>query len=289
MSDKKELLLGDNPFFGVDNLSQERGRERIGRLNELNKIVEIMDFVEKLGVKGFVVSTHPQLKDLIKYLKNETQLLKKFEFYPILPYAQGYVSKVAEKGIIKGMNEILSSGSVSGKLRVVMQGSLGYIRKDVKKLLQTVIDIELLPLNDVRKNTVFLHDGLTDLALGLGMREVIETFIERIKDKYQVKPGLVTKNLPRLIKSLEEGNIEIPTIMTSFNPIGYQMNPSKIECERQISKTKIIAMNVLAAGYVKPRESFDYLSKLELNSVVVGMSTKEHAQETISAFNQFNA
>ena len=107
MNQLKELLLGDNPFFGVDNLSQERGRERIGRLNELNKIVEIMDFVEKLGVKGFVVSTHPQLKDLIKYLKNETQLLKKFEFYPILPYAQGYVSKVAEKGIIKGMNEIL--------------------------------------------------------------------------------------------------------------------------------------------------------------------------------------
>jgi hypothetical protein len=222
-------------------------------------------------------------------LKKETKLLEKFEFYPILPYAQGYVSKAAEKGIISGMNEILSSGSVSSKLKVVMQGSIGYIKKDVKKLLQTFIDIELLPLQDVQKNTIFLHDGLTDLALGLGMKEVIETFIERINDKYKVKPGLVTKNFPRLIKTLEEWNIEIPTIMTSFNPIGYQMNPSKIECEKLISKAKVIAMNVLAAGYVKPKESFDYLSKLELNSVVVGMSTKEHVQETTSEFNKFNS
>ena len=49
---KKELLLGDNPFFGVDNLSQERARKRLEKLNGLEKIVDIMDFVENLGVKG---------------------------------------------------------------------------------------------------------------------------------------------------------------------------------------------------------------------------------------------
>ena len=117
---KKELLLGDNPFFGVDNLSQERARKRLERLNGLEKIVDIMEFVENLGVKGIVVSTHPQLKDLIKLLKNESNLLEKFGFYPILPYAQGYVSKAAEKGIVSGMNEILSSGNVSTKLKIMI-------------------------------------------------------------------------------------------------------------------------------------------------------------------------
>ena len=286
---KKELLLGDNPFFGVDNLSQERARKRLEKLNGLEKIVDIMDFVENLGVKGFVVSTHPQLKHLIKYLKIESDLLKKFEFYPILPYAQSYVSKAAEKGIVGGMNEILSSGNISNKLKIVMQGSIGFIKKDVRKLLETFIDIELLPLHEVKKNIIFLHDGLTDLALGLGMKEVIETFVNRIKDNYHVKPGLVTKNFPRLVRFLEDCNIDIPTIMTSFNPIGYQMNPSKMECEKQIFKTEVIAMNTLAAGYVKPLESFEYLSKFGLSSVVVGMSTKEHAQETISAFKEFNS
>ena len=100
-----ELLLGDNPFFGIDNLSQERARKKIKKSNELENIVEIMDFVENLGVKGFVVSTHPQLKHLIKNLKTESNLLEKFEFYPILPYAQSYVSKAAENGIVGGINE----------------------------------------------------------------------------------------------------------------------------------------------------------------------------------------
>ena len=286
---KKELLLGDNPFFGVDNLSQERARKKSEKLNRLENIVEIMYYVENLGVKGFVVSTHPQLKHLIKYLKTESDLLEKFEFYPILPYAQGYVSKAAEKGIISGMNEILSSGSISGKLKIVMQGSIGFIKKDVRKLLETFIDIELLQLHKVKKNIIFLHDGLTDLALGLGMKEVIETFVNRIKDNYHVKPGLVTKNFPRLVSFLENCDIDVPTIMTSFNPIGYQMNPSKVECEKQIFKNEVIAMNTLASGYVKPSESFEYLSKFELSSIVVGMSTKEHAQETISAFKEFNS
>jgi len=72
--------------------------------------------------------------------------------------------------------------------------------------------------------------------------------------------------------------------MTSFNPIGYQMNPSKEGCEKFISNNKVIAMNVFAGGYLKPQESFKYLSKLNLNAVTIGMSTKEHAQDTITSF-----
>ena len=87
-----------------------------------------------------------------------------------------------------------------------------------------------------------------------------------------------------LIRKLEEWNIKAPTIMTSFNPIGYQMNPSKDECEKFISNNKVIAMNVLAGGYLKPQESFQYLSNLDIKAVTIGMSSKQHAQETIMSF-----
>ena len=43
-------------------------------------------------------------------------------------------------------------------------------------------------------------------------------------------------------------------------------------------------MNVFEGGYIKPQESFQYLSKLDLNAVTIGMSSKEHAQDTISSF-----
>ena len=282
-----ELLLGDNPFFGIDHLSQERARKRMRMLTGYEKISDIMKFVAELGVRGFVVSTHPQLKHLVKHMETKTNLLELYDFYPILPYAQGYVSKVTEKGIINTMTEILSTGSNRSGLKILFKGTTAYLSKDFEKLLQTLIDVELLPLKSVKKKVIFLHDVVTDLAISLGMKKPIEAFMQHIEDQYHLEPGLVTKNFPKMIRKLEELDIKKPTIMTSFNPIGYQMNPSKEECENFISNNKVIAMNVLAGGYLKPQESFQYLSQLNLKSVAIGMSTKEHAQDTIDSFKQF--
>jgi len=265
-------------------LSQERARKRMTVLNSFDKITDIMEFVSNRAVKGFVVSTHPQLKNLIQHMETKKNLLEKFEFYPILPYTQGYVAKVTEKGIMNTLSEILSSGTRQTKLKIILKGSKSFLTKDFEKLFQTLIDIELLPLTSVKKKVVFLHDAVTDLAVGLGMKKVIENFTNHIEKQYRVKPGLVTKNFPKLVRTFEKWDIEIPTIMTSFNPIGYQMNPSKNECEKFISNNKVIAMNVLAGGYLKPQESFQYLSNLDIKAVTIGMSSKQHAQETIMSF-----
>lgn len=285
MSNNIEILLGDNPFFGIDHLSQERARLRLDMLNNFNKITDVMKFVSDLGVKGFVVSTHPQLKNLINHMRVNSDLLEKYDFYPILPYAQGYVTKVTEKGMIGAVNDILSGSSIQKKLKIFLNGSVGLMKKDFGKLLQTFIDVELLSLEAVKKKTIFLHDVVTDLAISLEMRNVLETFAFHIKDKYNIEVGLVTKNLPNTITKLKEWEIHIPVIMTSFNPIGYQMNPSQKECEVCLQeKQKIIAMNVLAGGFLEPHESAQYISKLGIDSVVVGMSTEKHAKETIDAF-----
>lgn len=283
LTDKVELLLGDNPLFGIDHLSQERARKRMERVDGLDKVVEIMEFVSSLGVKGFVVSTHPNLKHLINILDENTNLLKKFDFYPILPYAQGYVTKVTDEGIMNVLRDVLSTGSKQDRLKLLWKGASGFLRKDFEKLFQTFIDLELLPLTKTRKKIIFLHDVVTDVAISLGMNKIIENFVNHIETQYGVQAGLVTKNFPLLVKTLEEWEIKIPTVMTSFNPIGYQMNPSKEDCEKCVSKTEVIPMNMLAGGYLKPEESFQYLSKLGVKSIVVGMSSKEHAQETINA------
>src|SRR3989338_8690516 len=111
----KEILLGDNPFFGIDHLSQERARARLKILTGFENITEIMEHVTELGVNGFVVSTHPDLRLLVQHMKKNTNLLDKMEFYPILPYAQGYVAKVTEKGTAGALNDILSGISTKNK------------------------------------------------------------------------------------------------------------------------------------------------------------------------------
>jgi len=283
---EKEVLLGDNPFFGIDHLSRERARHRMEVLSEYSKITEMITYVSELGVNGFVVSTHPQLKELINHMKINTSLLQKINFYPILPYAQGYVARVTKMGMIGAMNDILSGSTISEKMKIFFNGSIGFVRKDFKKLLQTLIDVELLPLKTVKKKSIFLHDAVVDLAISLGMKRVIEIFSDHIKSQYGAEVGLVTKNFPKLIKTLTEWNIDLPIVMTSFNPVGYQMNPSKQDCERCLleNDVKVIAMNVLAGGFLKPADTVEYISKLKLNSIVIGMSTKAHASETIMTF-----
>ena len=64
------------------------------------------------------------------------------------------------------------------------------------------------------------------------------------------------------------------------------MNPSKISCEnalKEISESEVIAMSILAAGYLKPLEAIDYLRTLpNFSGAVVGVSKENHAKQTFT-------
>ncbi|MEM4323893.1 MAG: hypothetical protein QXO37_08570, partial [Candidatus Nitrosocaldaceae archaeon] len=160
---------------------------------------------------------------------------------------------------------------------------LSMLRKDINGLLKTFVDVELLPFNNVNVRCIFLHDVLVDLALALRLREIFELFIEHVEDKHHARVGFVTKNFARLVRQLDEWGIDDKVIMAPFNKVGFQMNPSREECERALRECKhdVIAMSTLAAGYLKPEEAYEYLFKLpNIRSVVVGVSSKKHAEET---------
>jgi hypothetical protein len=64
------------------------------------------------------------------------------------------------------------------------------------------------------------------------------------------------------------------------------MNPSKEECESAlstISGCNLIAMSVLASGYLSLSEAIDYLTPLpNIKGVVIGVSNESQARETFS-------
>jgi hypothetical protein len=54
-------------------------------------------------------------------------------------------------------------------------------------------------------------------------------------------------------------------LATPFNKVGFLMNPSRTECEKasaDLSEPTVIAMSILAAGYLKPKEAINYLQSL---------------------------
>lgn len=68
------------------------------------------------------------------------------------------------------------------------------------------------------------------------------------------------------------------------------MNPTREACERCLEENdvQIIAMNTLAGGYLRPQEAFEYLSTYKkIKSVVVGLSSKKHADETFPLLQKY--
>jgi hypothetical protein len=282
----ESVLLGDNPFCGVDHLSQERAREKASQSQNFDNMLEVMNYSINAGAKGMVVSTHSKLKDFVDYsISKKSDLIKRIEFFPILPYVQGYVLKINEKGLLRTLMDILSPPvGFQKKLKIMTKGGLGAIRRDFFELFKVLIDTELMRIQSLNIKTVFLHDVLTDLALSLNLRNAFKVFQEHLHDEYDIEAGLVTKNFPKLVYKLDEWNLNFATIMTSFNKVGFQMNPSRESCEECLLNYRgdIIAMSILAGGYLRLNEAYEYiLSQPKIKNVVIGISSVAHAQNTL--------
>jgi len=283
------IVLGHNQFFGVNHLSQDAARSRVEKFSQMKNIGDIIKYSLDNNVKGMMLSTHPKAKDILDYLKSEG-LSDEINFYPMLPYAQGYVRKANEKGVMGLFNEIFGSVSTSKKLKILFKGGMGALQQDVGKLLSTLVDVELIPFNDLNVKAVFFHNVFADLALAMDGEEIFGTYIDHVKDEYDAIPAFGTFNFARMVMKFEEWGFKKPLIMASFNKVGFQMNPSKEECERVLKEynVDVMAMSTLAAGYLKPKEAYEYLGSLpNIKSVVVGVSTKEHADETFGLIRKY--
>lgn len=279
------ILLGHNPFFGVNHLSQEQGAASAERFEDQRQIAEVLLHCHELGVRGMMMSTHPRAAAVCEIIGREQRLASEWRVYPLVPYLQKYVREANEKGLVSMVTDILAQATVMQKLSLIFAGGRGLLTRDVQQGLTTLIDIELLPCSGRRLGAVFLHDALTDLALGLGAEAALEIFRDHVEKKYRVRAGFATKNLPLLRERLEARGWTDLLAMASFNAAGFYVNPSLEACAAAVAKPGMtfVAMNTLASGALAPEAAYRFLAGYPgVSSVVVGMSRKEHAAETVS-------
>jgi hypothetical protein len=288
----KTLLIGDNSFIGVSHLSQERARERIEKL-DVKSVVEIIETAVSCGATGYTFSTHPVNMQILKALRDSGKIADGFGLYPMLPYAQGYVRLANEKGMRGLVDETLSRLPLSDKAKAVFKSGFSALRVDPPGMLKAYIDVELAAyLSEKPGNAslqgVLLHEVVTDLCLGLRDVHLLDAFAQHIRQKYHASPGFVTYNLVRFVELFRKKGLttEDVVIMTPFNSIGYQMSPSRHSCETCLSglpNSNLIAMSIMAGGYLKFDEAVDYIRSLpNLSGVAVGVSSKEHACSTFT-------
>lgn len=280
------IILGHNPFFGVDHLSQDRGNEKSRRFEDTSRIVDMLLYCHDLGVRGMMMSTHPRATALCEAIQRQPTLADEWRIYPLVPYIQKYIRGANEKGMVNLFLDTFSQANLGQKLSLLLRGGKGILSKDLGQMLHLLGDIELLPFHGLRLGAVFLHDVPTDLALGLGLDSVLENFRDHVHDKYGVPVGFATKNLPLLLERLERRGWAQPLVMASFNAVGFCVNPSLDKCAEILGRPGVafVAMNTLASGYLSPEEAYSYIARFRsVRSVVVGISRKEHAAKTVDA------
>lgn len=291
ISDVDRILIGDNPFIGVDHLSQERSREKKIICDSV-EIGRIIDCALSSGAEGVVCSAHPNMKDALGFLKKQ-EYAKEFGVYLIVPDVQSYVRLASERGMLGLINETFGKLSLTGKAKAAIGSGLSALTSNPKKLMKTYLNVEgslfrkSLPKN-AKLKSIFLHELITELIISFKMGDLAKEYVDFLSRSMKIKPGFVTRNFSKFVDFALEAKLPMSEIivMSPFNSIGFQMNPNRESCEKKLTENpelNVIAMSVLAAGYTNISEAASYLSKLRSNvSCVVGVSTIEHAIETFS-------
>ena len=287
LTDIARILIGDNPFNLVDHFSQERSRLKAPLSVEAT--AEVVLSALHNGATGFNFSSTKKIRDVLSLMRETGS--PDFGLYPIFPDVYGLARAASERGFANTAKELLGGGSIFRKTKTLLEAGTAFLTADPRKLLRTYLSAELACLERVsptgaRLRAVILHEVLSELIVSFRLDDLLREYVDYVRDEFRAMPGFVTRNFVRFLSFVEEGDFGELIVMTPFNKVGYQMNPSREECERALVRSAgidVIAMSVLSAGFLTPNEAFTYLKSLPQDvSCVVGVSTVEHAIETFS-------
>jgi hypothetical protein len=274
-----KVLFGDNQFFAVNHASDEKARAQSIRFKEDTAIIKVIDQAIALGINTFMCTTHDRIGNLCNHIRENPENYRDFKIYPCMPYAHKYANAVTELGIMGTIKQYVPGNLFS----TFAKGGFAFLSKDFIGLMELLIDAEMKMFKGINTPVIFIQNVLVDMILGLKMYDVFKEYDSYIRKKYNAEPGYITMNMPALLDALNSLGIENPIICSSVNKIGFRMSGGKEIYEKYLKEKRFrpIAMQVLAAGALSPKEAIEYLSQFpKIESVLFGASSKGHIQET---------
>lgn len=286
MDKQKILLVGDNPFHGVSHLSQDRARGRSQDITNPEYCAGLVSLALESGADGFMFSISETTLAILKILNKSGKTPR---LYAIAPAASDYVRLASRLGTPGLAVYLARQIMISGNLRAIANGFKGVVMQDPVSLMKAYIFHELYRIKSAISPSTqpycfMLHELVTEMALAFDLQWLFRSYIDFMLG-LKIKPGFETRNLPYLVDKFTAWGIGLDNIavVAPFNAAGFQMSPSRAKCERaleRIPETEVIAMSILASGYLKLNEAIGYISSLpRLSGVVVGISKERHATD----------
>lgn len=287
--DSKKLFVGDNPFHGISHISEDRARARGNEINNSIYAAKLVQTSLDNGASGFMFSVSDTTLSILRILKEDAGS-RCPTLYAIIPYAYEYVRIATNLGTVGLAKKLTKQMVLSGNVGAI-GASLKFLSSmNPKDLLKAYFLYELSRTKNAigtrfTLESMMLHEVITEIILTLNLDWLAKSYID-LSLELGMKPGFETRNFAYLVKKFSEWAIDFSeiSIATPFNRIGFQMNPSREDCEKALvkaSESNVIAMSTLASGYLTLSEAVDYLVNLQnIKGVVIGVSKEKQALET---------
>lgn len=282
------LLFGDNQFFGVNHMSEEKARAQAMRFQDSKAIIDVLDIAYAQGVRTFMCTTHERVEEVCNHVRANPQNYQDFLFYPCMPYAHKYANAVTEYGMLGAVKRFLPQ---EGLLDAAMRGGMSLARKDIEGIATLLIDVEMKMFTGLKTPVIFLQNVLVDFLLGLKFNEAFKIFADHVKKRYNAEPGFITMNMPMLLDVLQAQGIENPIVCANINKIGFRMSGGFESYEKMLAERQFraIAMSIFASGAIPAKEAVEWICKFpQIKSVVFGASSRGNIVNTVDLFKSYS-
>lgn len=276
------LLFGDNQFFGINHMSEEKARAGAMRFQDTSAIMAVLDAAYAEGVRTFMCTTHERVAAICDVVRAAPDKYPDFRFYPCMPYAHKYADAVTEDGYLGALRRFLPN---DGLLNAMFRGGISIAYKDIEGMITLLVDAEMKMFTGLQAPVVFLQNVVVDLLLGLKFKDAFAIFANHVRKRYGAEPGFITMNLPMLVGQLAQQGIENPIVCANMNKIGFRMCGGLDAYQRALSthQCRAIAMSVFASGAIPARQALEWVAQTAgVESVVFGASSRRNIADTVA-------
>jgi hypothetical protein len=282
------LLFGDNQFFGVNHMSEEKARAQLMQFRDVDAMMKVLDAAYDEGVTTFMCTTHDRVAEICDLVRANPSRYADFTFFPCMPYAHKYANAVTDEGVLGAVKKFLPQ---EGLLDAAMRGGLSLAKKDIEGVATLLIDAEMKMFHGLRTPVIFLQNVVVDFLLGLGFDEAFRIFADHVRKRYGAEPGFITMNLPKLLDVLERVGVDNPIVCANINKIGFRMcgGVEEYELAFETRRFRAIAMSVFASGAIPPAEAIEWVCKYpQIESIVFGASSRRNIRSTRELVEQYS-
>ena len=281
------LMLGDNQFFGINHMSEERARAQFMRFQRLDAVMQVLEDAHDLGISTFMCTTHDRVADICRVVRADPGRFPRLRVQPGMPYAHKYANSVTEVGILGTLRRFTPpDGAVSAALR----GTRSLAGKDIQGIATVLIDAEMAMFRGLPTPVIWMQNVVVDLLVGLGMHDTLAMFADHVERRYHAQPGFITMSLTDTLDALDRAGIANPLLCTNINKLGFRMSGGIEGYQRALATRpfRAVAMSVFASGAIPPREAIEWVCQQPtIESIVFGASRRSHLASTKALVDEY--